>query len=424
MIRLHDAGSIARVRALFAVALALLLVTCARRAEANSPAPFRRPTGAVPGIVIERTSLTLVEREDLVIDCAKDETPIHPDCTFVATYHLRNPTDSEEELLGAFYTAERTVPHGGKRTPPPIAITFDGADAHAEATPEQVERMDAIVRKDPTIQPVLDANKLDLRRQAFRIRVAAGSKGTLVFQGALDPIELESTDSSYGGYSLPAIYARHPLFGPRHQSSWQGSADEFFYLISPIRGWAGDPEIHVSIRHRSENDFEATGLAGRFAARREGNVTTQSIVVRASSGQNLRFRLAFPEPFIHNGGPLIGLGTRLGRTEFRMRVGYELGLSNFMILGAVAETNFRDFLTAALTLEAATPVLAIIVPSLSFGAGPAVQFREDTPTRVGGRAQIGISWPILGLSFPIDVYPRENSSGSHVEGALVVRLSF
>ena len=35
-----------------------------------------------------------VEREDLAIDCTRGEPkpPLHPECTFTATYHLSNPT--------------------------------------------------------------------------------------------------------------------------------------------------------------------------------------------------------------------------------------------------------------------------------------------------------------------------------------------
>jgi hypothetical protein len=35
-----------------------------------------------------------------------------------------------------------------------------------------------------------------------------------------------------------------------------------------------------------------------------------------------------------------------------------------------------------------------------------------------------MSWPILSILFPIDIYPAPNGSGSHVEGSFVTQLSF
>lgn len=408
------------------VVVALGLCVFATSAEANAPAPYSRPTGAVPGVVVEQPSPVAVEREDLVIDCAEDESPLHPSCTFVATYFLRNPAPAEEELLGAFYTAERAAAYGSGPSPPAVTIHLDGADARAEATPEQIERMDAIVRQDATIAPILEVNALALRHEPFRIRVAAGARATLVFRGTLAPIRSESTVSAREGYVLHALYARHPVFGPSKTVSREGSEDDFLYLVSPISPsrWSGDAEVNLRIRHRTANDFAVSSPAGRFAATQSAGITTESIAIRASSRQNLRFRLVYAEPFIHNGGPVIGMGQRIGRQELRVRLGYEIGLSTFLLLGGSADTDFKDFVTAAATVDAATPVFAFIIPSISLGAGVPVQFRRDVPPRVGARAQIGISWPILSLVFPIDVYPAENSSGSHVEASFLAQLSF
>jgi hypothetical protein len=147
-------------------------------------------------------------------------------------------------------------------------------------------------------------------------------------------------------------------------------------------------------------------------------------VLRAKSGENLRYRLSH-DPFpIRNGGPVVGLGPRIGRAELRTRLGYELGIGRSYILGLNADTNFSDYVTPALTIDAATPNVAFMIPSLSFGIGGTAEFRRDAATRFGIRTQFGISWPLLSVTFPIDVYPAPNSSGSHVEGAFLTQLSF
>jgi hypothetical protein len=99
-------------------------------------------------------------------------------------------------------------------------------------------------------------------------------------------------------------------------------------------------------------------------------------------------------------------------------------MSSFGLLGLSAETNFDHYVTGALVLDAASPNFLLIFPSLSVGGGVVTQWRHDAPTRPGGRFQLGISWPLVSLSFPIDYYPVSNSSRSHFEGAFLTQLSF
>lgn len=110
--------------------------------------------------------------------------------------------------------------------------------------------------------------------------------------------------------------------------------------------------------------------------------------------------------------------------ERAARFGYELGIGSSLVFGATADTNFGKYVTAAMTLDAATPSFIFVIPSLAFGAGVPVQFREKADPRVGVRTQMTIAFPLVRVSFPLDFYPRENSSGSHFEGSFVTAISF
>lgn len=402
------------------------LLAISSLAHANAPAPFSRPTGSVPGVVVERASPLLVEREDLAIDCAVNESPIHPRCTFVATYALRNPAAEEEELLGAFYTTEAPrrdgTPSEHRGEPAaPVTASLDGVDVRAEATEAQLQRMDALVAEDPELAAQKPPGD-ELHRQPFRIVVKGGAKASLVFAGELTATSYDGDHPE--GYNLPGIATRHPAWARGTPLSWDRSDDDFLYLISPIRRWSGAPDVHVSIRHRRRNGFTPAVAGATWTHSDDGPFTTSRTVLRAGSSANLRFGLSYRPPLFHNGGPVVGIGPRIAREELRVRFGYEVGLSTFMILGASAETNFDEYVTAATTLDLATPNVFLFIPSLSLGAGPAVQFRKEEDTRVGARTQFTIAWPHLSFLFPVDYYPVAGSAGSHFEGAFLTQLSY
>lgn len=389
-------------------------------ASANSPAPFSRPTGVMPGALLERPSPVVVEREDLDIDCTESEGRRHPKCRFVATYHLFNPAANGEELLGAFYSADREAEyHQG--TTEPVSATMDGQSVLATATDAELARMDQIVDADVRSRELIAEKKLTLSRRPFHIEVPAGAKKELVFAGELAAFDYRDRND-LGGYAFPAIMMRHPVVGRNDHDQWAEGWDEFYYLVSPIATWAGDPQVHVRIKHKANLDFSSA--LNRFARERAGDVVTERTVIRAKSGENLRFKIGYSPWPIFNGGPLAGIGPRFGRAELHTRFGYELGISESFILGGVVDTNFEDYVTPAITLDGATPNIFLVIPALSFGVGATAQLRRDTDPRIGIRTQFGLTFPLLSFSFPIDIYPAANSSGSHVEGAFLTQLSF
>ncbi len=400
-----------------ALTLALALALTPRLAQANAPAPYSRPAGAARGVVVERPSPLAVEREELDIDCTGGGTPLNPTCTFVATYHLFNPTNAEEELLGAFYAL------GSGDDDARVEAKLDGQSVRAEATPEQLARMDDIVRRDPEVRALTVYGKR-LLRTPFSIRVAPSARAKLVFSGELAPLVSERRERGMHGYTLPAIVARHLAFSATSRERWTSSVDELIYVASPLATWAGDPEIHVTIRTLRANDFVPQSLDGAWTESSEAGARVSRATFRASTKQNVAFRVTHRPSPLYNGGPLVGIGPRLGREELRLRAGYEIGIGSSLIAGLAAESNLQEYVTVVPTVELASPNVIAIIPSLAIGAGMPVQARKSEPARVGGRVMLTISWPVLSVLFPIDIYPEPGASTSHVQGSFMTQLSF
>ena len=414
------------VRSVIWLAIVLAPLGGTRVARANAAAPFSTPVGAVPGAVMERASPLRVEREELVVDCAQ---PGAFACTFTATYFLYNPTNLVEEVLGAFYAMRTTDPHASSwhnnnssGTDDHVRAELDGQAADAPGTDEQLQRMDEIVVHDPEIGRLTASGRFGLQRDPFLVSVAPGTRARLVFRGPLRPIRFEDPGPKEG-YAIPALRVRHVALASKNLPTWDRVELEYLYLLSPLRGWAGDPNVTITVRYPLARDFTPSSPAP-WRSETDGEIVTSTTTVRAATADNLRFRLSRnPFPIMH-GGPLLGIGPRIGREELRARFGYEIGGPEALVYSVAGETNFRDYVTAVATVEAASPSFVFIIPSLALGIGVPVQFRKDAPTRVGVRGQLAISWPLVSLLFPIDVYVAENSSGAHVEGAFVTQVSF
>jgi hypothetical protein len=390
-------------------------------ARANAPAPYSRAMGTAPGVVLERPSPVVVERENLEIDCVATTSEYHPQCKFVATYFLFNPSANGEELLGAFYRADKPPEYQSGWSGGSVDALLDGVDVRADATAEQIARMNEIVNADPATAQIVTAKSLTLHADPFRITVAAGQRSQLVFKGNLEAMEFRD-DSPREGWLFPAIVCRHVVLGSSMSKGWTNTSEDYLYVASPLAQWAGDPMIHVTLRHGSHTSFEST-MPNWTSHSRDG-VTTEQTTLRARDKANLTYRLAVNEDIIHNGGPLVGIGPRLGRKELHTRFAYEIGILKSYMAAVQAETNFDNYVVAAPEITAATPNFAGIIPGLAFGVGAPIQFRKHVDPRAGIRFEIGFTFPIVSLAIPIDYYPVENSSHSHVEAAFLTQLSF
>lgn len=183
---------VARVRFIAlarAACLTLSTVLAAGHARANSgvrATPWDMP-GNRSGAFLPRPTVLVVEHEELGFQCDA------VDCKFEAVYHIQNPSDTREQVLGAFYGVDTHA----------FAANADGVDARYRLTPEQLKAIDEAVTA-PACQINPDQRKVceqppplgptDLvTREGFFLTVDAHASATLVFSGRSRDIWWAST---------------------------------------------------------------------------------------------------------------------------------------------------------------------------------------------------------------------------------------
>lgn len=170
--------------------------------------------------------------------------------------------------------------------------------------------------------------------------------------------------------------------------------------------------------HRDDGYADAALFEGN-ALEIAGEVTldtTHASQVEASRSEQatgLAVGLVLPapaeaDPIVQNGGPYVGGGFwgpisgEGGRGE--LRVGYELSIVDWVIVGVGFETDF-DSIAETLLVELATPELAIIIPSLSLGIGAV--FRQLGPREPDAalRLALGYQYAAIGAYVSFDYWP-------------------
>ncbi len=365
-----------------AIALAAFVfpLAVAGVAEANAAQTFVRAPEAEGGAFLERPTRLVVEHEELSFRC--DAT----DCAFTAVYHVRNPGDVREEVLGAFYGIATDA----------FQAVADGADARRELTPEQLAAVDANVA---AIDPAL-AHDASVGRSGFALAVEAGERATITFSGRMRPVS-RITGAAAHGFAQSPIEVRHVWLGTRERREAKSS---YAYAVSPIRSWGGAPMIDVEVHvpdarfwADGQDDWTATDERGETVARRR---------IASRDVTTLRFELVTaPGTSVLHGGPLVGVGSRFDTRGIRARFGYEVAAPSWLIVSAAVDTDFASVTTLAPLAEVASPNLLVFIPSVGVGAGVPVQLRSGSSPRVGFRGQLTLSFPVVSLVFPLDVYP-------------------
>jgi hypothetical protein len=396
-------GAIRRLRrALMARSIAALVVLLAALAVsgpawANAAAPLRAP-GDEGGAFIAGPTTLVVEHEELGFRCAERA------CEFEAVCHVQNPGDERVEVIGAFYGIE--TDH--------FATTADAVDARRALTPDQRRAIDGAVGVfDPAI-----ARDPTIAREGFALGVDAHARATLVFSGRIRPIS--GTRGDVVGYMATApLETRHPWLGTRARSD---ETALYAYALSPIRDWAGSPNIDVTVRCPDARFWEQ-GQEGWTASLEDGGFVARRTVA-ARDASTLSFTIVEkPGTRVLNGGPFVGIGDRLDAGQLRARIGYEIAIPWWVIWSASAETDFKGTTTLVALGEVASPDVLVVVPSLALGAGVPVQIRSGAATRAGVRMQLTVSFPVLSIVLPVDVFPGDASSETWQVG-LFAQASF
>jgi hypothetical protein len=382
----------------FVTALVAFL-SLAPAAYANAPAPYVRSPGRLGGAFVVAPTSLMVEREELSFRCESRTA-----CAFQAVYHVVNPGDAPEEVLGAFYGISARG----------VTIQADGADARRTLTPEQLAACDAAVAG---IEPQVLSYGESLRRSGFALAVGPHARAALVFEGEMAPV-YEDYGLDRREFVIDAILARHPWLSTTPRSD---SGLEYAYALAPIRSWAGSPTIEVSVRLGA--GLRWATKEGAWTVRREGGADVARTTIASRDASVLRFGLLVPGTTVLNGGPFVGAGGRVGPAELRTRLGYEVAYPRWVLYSAAVEASFHGRTTLVPMVEVVTPDLLVLIPSLGLGAGVPVQLRDGAPTLVGARAQVTLSFPVLSLVIPIDWYPG-GAGGEQAQVALLGQASF
>jgi hypothetical protein len=382
------------------VSIFILLVACtlSRGVSANSAQGPVYVHGREAGAFLARPSTLVVDHEDLAFRC--DEKG----CTFRAVYDVRNPSDAREEALGAFYGIGADD----------LTATTGGVDARYSLTPEQEKAIDdAVAVFDPNV-----ARDRTIARQGFLFGVDAHARATLVFAGHIRPV-LAGIPGGPGGYgSLPPLETRHLWLGTKARRE---VVDAYAYALSPLRSWGGSPTIDVTVRCRSARFWAKDQHAWSESEDDTGFVARRTLA--AEDASTLSFRVVRePGTWLLHGGPFAGIGGRIDEGQLRARFGYEFAVPWWVLWSGAVEANFKGTTTLIPMGEIASSMI-LFIPSVGLGAGVPVQFRSGAGVEVGTRAQLTVSFPILSIVLPIDLFPRAGA-GNVWQVGLFAQASF
>ncbi|RKG68336.1 hypothetical protein D7V80_12995 [Corallococcus sp. CA054B] len=313
--------------------------------------------------------------EKLDFDCVEAEQEAV--CRFEARYRLRNGT-SEAEVIDAAFLGLRTREVRVGFDEEPLPVTEGQADSMG---PSPVERF------------------------GFTLTLPPGREGELWVRGVMQ-LEQRFLPS---GYVWPAVQSRHALLspGPARATHW-----DIDYLLGPIRTWAGNPTLHVTVRVPSawevgsSPDASARTLpvATGWRLRHEGEhgVAERSLTAE-SAPEWLNITLTKPQPWWIPGGVQLGLGARLGDgSRFMARLGYQLAAPESFLHSFSVETDFREQLVLTPLTQYATPQV-VIIPSFGLGLGVPVQVLPEA--RPGLRLLADLHFGPLGAVLSWDHYP-------------------
>ncbi|WP_244981863.1 hypothetical protein [Corallococcus exercitus] len=368
------------------MAVRLASIVCllaALPAAANVAASTRTPATLTLSSGTARTR-TEVLSEKLDFDCSEAEQEAV--CRFEARYQLRNGT-SETEVIDAAFLGVRTREVRVRFDEEPLPV----ADAQA-------------VSMGPTTESGGLAHSLP-ERFGFTLTLPPGREGELRVSGLMQ-LERRFLPS---GYVWPAVQSRHALLspGPPRATHW-----DIDYLLGPIRTWAGNPTLHITVRVPSSWEVGSSPDASArtlpvstgWRLRHEGEqVVAERSLTAESAPEWLNVTLTKPKPWWIPGGVQLGLGARLGDgSRFMARLGYQLAAPESFLHSLSVETDFREQVVLTPLTQYATPQV-VIIPSFGFGLGIPVQVRPDV--RPGLRLLADLHFGPVGAALSWDHYP-------------------
>ena len=204
-------------------------------------------------------------------------------------------------------------------------------------------------------------------------------------------MKADVTLRAYGHvWSDAALVTRHRWLG---EDPWETTASMRVCPGSGHWGHARPSSIHVVVPHRWT--FESDGT---WNPTDDGGMESES-----RSCSHLRWHPKQRDVPVYHGGPVLGAGATLG-DGFRGRLGYEAGISDWLVVSALVDSDLDESVVIAPVLEAATPYF-LFLPSV--GAGVGVPIRVQPDTAAGVRGQLTVTWGV-GASLSVDYYPSDD----------------
>lgn len=220
------------------------------------------------------------------------------------------------------------------------------------------------------------------------------------------------TETTFGEEPLllTPVRARHLIFG--EATSMRHAGDALYGIF--VEG----PSLHFTDGVAVVRETGAVGLSVGGQAVDSGTYE----VAHAGYALSLEGSVS-SGPILENGGPVLGLGGRFDlyrpdEGRFLLRVGYELGLADYVVASLSFETDF-DSIMESVVIEVGSPEALILLPSISAGIGIVARQLGNRDADAALRLRLGYQVTAIGLGVDFDYWP----AFSDWTASFVVRLS-
>lgn len=352
-----------------ALAIALAVLSPAALASAQA--------GRIGFLRASDPTQVAIAREDVDVRCrATDETELT--CSIIARWELRNDGDDA-------------------RTPQ-LMITWGGDPTSAEVRVGEA----VIATEIPELRPLLvivppHATTIVEMRTEQPITTYGGTGPGSEIASPIDPHD--------------ALAARHPLVATRWEIArrglvWVGPSIVHFtslgpttIRVHPIEGWEASAHAEHAISDRTED-----GARTFVWTPSEHDENVRAVI-------GLELSHGVHTDVLRNGGPFIAFGATFneGYEAFRGRLGYEIGLGEWVLFSASVETDFERQVVVAPLLEVAT-WSNIIAPSLSIGLGVPIQVLPYA--QAGVRIEAAATFYSIAFVAAVDFWPAHSDDDS------------
>lgn len=211
-----------------------------------------------------------------------------------------------------------------------------------------------------------------------------------------------------GSLVAPAIQLRHLAF---HVGDHEDR-----YSLTIVRARRPAPNYRVTVDAIGHDGLTASAWVDDSAKRMFAGEDPDGFPAGAAS-------FVSPADDVHFGGPYVGVGSRLGHDELRVRLGLEAGLEDYLLFGVAYDTDVDHYHIVAPYAEVSTRGFVYLPFTFSAGAGLPIHFGEGGggDGEIGVRLQVGVHLLVLGFVASFDLWPdRADGADATLLGVLTL----